>query len=232
MAIDVRKIRVLFFDVLGTVVDEAGSVADEFEQAVHDATGQSGHGKPLAATWLDECTRRLNSIVAGESWAPLEEINRLALATAVEQQGLTVDASALDRLALVTHRLRPWPDAASALRVLSERFTLVALSNATTAILADIGRRGALPWHCVLSSELVRAYKPDPVVYEMALDLLRVEPEQSMLVAAHPWDLRAAAQQGIRTAYVARAGEGTPEPTDVFDVEVDDLAHLARTLID
>ncbi|WP_223838911.1 HAD-IA family hydrolase [Saccharopolyspora pogona] len=80
--------------------------------------------------------------------------------------------------------LRPWPDAAPALRALSGRFTLVALSNATTAMLADIGRRGALPWHCVLSSELVRAYKPGPVVYEMALDLLRVEPEQSMLVAA------------------------------------------------
>ncbi|QIZ38811.1 hypothetical protein [Saccharopolyspora sp. ASAGF58] len=63
-------------------------------------------------------------------------------------------------------------------------FTLAALPNAATAMLADIGRRGALPWYRVLSSELVRAYKPDPVVYEMALDLLRVEPEQSMLVAA------------------------------------------------
>ncbi|WP_190815699.1 haloacid dehalogenase type II [Saccharopolyspora pogona] len=166
------------------------------------------------------------------SRAPLAEINRLALATAVEEQGLTVDASALDRLALVTQRLRPWPDATPALRALSGRFTLVALSNATTAMLAAISRRGTLPWHCVLSSELVRSYKPDPVVYEMALDLLRVEPEQSMLVAAHPWDLRAAAAKGIRTAYVARAGEGTPEPTDAFDVEADDLAHLARTLIE
>ncbi|MGI8312639.1 haloacid dehalogenase type II [Saccharopolyspora hattusasensis] len=232
MAIDVCEIRVLFFDVLGTVVDEAGSAADEFERAVHDATGQSGHGKPLAATWLGECTQRLNSILGGESWAPLEEINRHALATAVEEQGLTVDASALDRLALVTRRLRPWPDAAPALRALSGRFTLAALSNATTAMLAAISRRGALPWHCVLSSELVRSYKPDPAVYAMALDLLRVEPEQSMLVAAHPWDLRAAAAKGIRTAYVARAGEGAPEPTDAFDVEVDDLAHLARTLIE
>ncbi|QIZ37644.1 haloacid dehalogenase type II [Saccharopolyspora sp. ASAGF58] len=232
MAIDVCEIRVLFFDVLGTVVDEAGSAADEFERAVHDATGQSGHGKPLAATWFSECTQRLNSILGGESWAPLEEINRHALATAVEEQGLTVDASALDRLALVTRRLRPWPDAAPALRALSGRFTLAALSNATTAMLAAISRRGALPWHCVLSSELVRSYKPDPVVYAMALDLLRVEPEQSMLVAAHPWDLRAAAAKGIRTAYVARAGEGAPEPTDAFDVEVDDLTHLARTLIE
>ncbi|QIZ33682.1 hypothetical protein [Saccharopolyspora sp. ASAGF58] len=69
MAVDVREIRVLRFDVLGTVVDDAVSAADEFEQAGHHANGQSGHGKPPAATWLDESTRRLNSILAGKSWA-------------------------------------------------------------------------------------------------------------------------------------------------------------------
>jgi hypothetical protein len=38
------------------------------------------------------------------------------------------------------------------------------------------------------------------------------------MVAAHPWDLRAAATHGLRTAYIERAGEGDPDPSDRFDL--------------
>jgi 2-haloacid dehalogenase len=48
------------------------------------------------------------------------------------------------------------------------------------------------------------------------------------MVAAHPWDLRAAARHGLRTAYVARPGAEPPAPDDRFDVRVSDLAELAQ----
>jgi 2-haloacid dehalogenase len=48
------------------------------------------------------------------------------------------------------------------------------------------------------------------------------------MVAAHPWDLRAAARHGLRTAYVARPGADAPEPGDRFDFTVRDLAELAQ----
>jgi hypothetical protein len=51
-----------------------------------------------------------------------------------------------------------------------------------------------------------------------------------MMVAAHPWDLRAAAGHGLRTAYVTRPGEGVPEPGDRFDVRAAGLAELAARL--
>jgi 2-haloacid dehalogenase len=51
-----------------------------------------------------------------------------------------------------------------------------------------------------------------------------------MMVAAHPWDLRAAASHGLRTAYVARPGEGVPGPDDRFDVRAAGLAELADRL--
>jgi 2-haloacid dehalogenase len=50
------------------------------------------------------------------------------------------------------------------------------------------------------------------------------------MVAAHPWDLRAAAAQGLLTAYIQRAGEGAPEPSDTFDLAVPDLTALADRL--
>jgi 2-haloacid dehalogenase len=51
-----------------------------------------------------------------------------------------------------------------------------------------------------------------------------------MLVAAHPWDLRAAAEQGMATAYVARPDAEPPGPDDHFSVEVENLEELAALL--
>ena len=51
-----------------------------------------------------------------------------------------------------------------------------------------------------------------------------------MMVAAHPWDLRSAAGHGMRTAYIARPGEGIPAADDSFDVSAGSLADLAELL--
>jgi 2-haloacid dehalogenase len=51
------------------------------------------------------------------------------------------------------------------------------------------------------------------------------------MVAAHSWDLRAAAAQGLRTAYIQRAGEGEPDPPDAFDLTAPDLAALPARLL-
>jgi 2-haloacid dehalogenase len=68
-------------------------------------------------------------------------------------------------------------------------------------------------------------------VYRFALDRLALDPGRTVMVAAHPWDLRAAADHGLRTAYVQRAGEGAPAPSDTFDLSVPDLAALAARLL-
>ena len=108
---------------------------------------------------------------------------------------------------------------------------MVALSNASLAQLASMSAAGGLAWHGVLSAELTQGYKPDPAVYRMALELLGLDPRRTMMIAAHPWDLRAAAGHGLRTGYIARRGEGIPAPEDRFDVHATDLADLAAQLI-
>jgi 2-haloacid dehalogenase len=98
-------------------------------------------------------------------------------------------------------------------------------------MLADLFSAGGLTWHCVVSGEMMHACKPDPAVYRFALDRLALDPHRVLMVAAHPWDLRAAAAQGMRTAFVDRAGEGVPEPSDTFDFTAPGLADLAALLV-
>jgi 2-haloacid dehalogenase len=229
----------LVFDVLGTVVDEAGSVAAETTRALTAA----GAGPPwpgrVAAEWSRRVEALTGQIAAGQApWRSNDALRRDALREALRsavQDGfspaLASDQSLLEGLALIGHRLRPWPDSPPGLRALAGHFTVVALSNASLAQLASMSAAGGLAWHGVLSAELAQGYKPDPAVYRMALDLLGVDPRHTMMLAAHPWDLRAAAGHGLRTGYIARRGEGSPAPGDHFDVLAADLADLAVQLI-
>jgi 2-haloacid dehalogenase len=184
------------------IFDVVGTVVDA------DATLREEAGERAA-----ELTARLDALIPDEGWRSLEALRR--------------EAYGDERLATIGHRFRPFADSADALRALAARYTVVALSNADLAELADTSAAGGLAWHAVLSAELVRAFKPDPAVYAFALDRLRLDPAQSVMVAAHPWDLRAAARHGLRTAYVGRPHAERPQRDDRFDFEFADLAAIA-----
>jgi 2-haloacid dehalogenase len=224
-------VDVLLFDVLGTVVDETGSMRAALASALEAAGHDPRRSDSLTAAWVARFAELVAAISVDEQWRSTDDLNAEALAD-VLHHGPSLPSAALDQLALVGHRLEPWPDSRAALRRLAGRFTIVALSNGNLSMLTDLFAHAGLRWHGVLSGELVRAYKPQPAVYRLALDRLALDPARTLMVAAHPWDLRGAARQGLRTAYIQRATEGRPEPTDTFDLAVDDLAALATYLID
>ncbi|MEJ7819766.1 MAG: haloacid dehalogenase type II [Rubrobacteraceae bacterium] len=140
-----------------------------------------------------------------------------------------------DHLNHVWHRLEPWSDAVAGLERLKERYITATLSNGNVALLTNMAKRAGLPWDLILSSELVRHYKPDPETYLMVPALLDLRPEQVMMVAAHPNDLRAARDCGLKTAYVLRPLEFGPggeseKPDPTFDVVAEDFLDLAAKL--
>jgi len=222
-------IDTLLFDVLGTVVDEAGSMQAEVAAALGQAD-DSAQAEALAAAWLRRASALVTSICEGSPWRSTDDVNAEALAE-VLRDGPALPEPAVRQLALAGHRLRPFPDAVAALRGLAGRFTIVALSNGNLSLLTDLFAGAGLTWHGVLSGEMVHAYKPDPAVYRFALDRLALDPRRTLMVAAHAWDLRAAAGFGLRTAFIQRAGEDEPEPSDAFDLTVPDLAALAARLL-
>ena len=134
------------------------------------------------------------------------------------------------------HRLSPWPDTVSGLNKLKSKYVIATLSNGNVSLLTHMAKNGGLPWDAVLSAELSGHYKPDPEAYLKAVDLLSLKPEQVMMVAAHPGDLRAAARTGLKTAYVIRPlerGPGRPvnrNPDGEFDYTAEDFNDLARQL--
>ncbi|MGZ5039865.1 MAG: HAD-IA family hydrolase, partial [Usitatibacter sp.] len=136
---------------------------------------------------------------------------------------------------LIWHRLDAWPEVPAALARLKRKFLLAPVSNGNISLMADLARRNGLPWDAILGAEIAGDYKPKPRVYLSAVEALALEPADCIMVAAHSYDLSAAAACGLKTAHVARPdeyGPGTGEaaPKVAVDFAAASLADLALQL--
>lgn len=230
-------IEALTFDVFGTVVDWRGSIVREGAQ-LNETKGFDVDWARFADAWRDEYGPSMDRVRRGElPWTGLDALHRISLDSLLVTFGIDgFTEEEKDDLNRVWHRLDPWPDSAAGLARLRERFIVATLSNGPVALLVDLARHAGLTWDCILSAELARAYKPDPIVYRTAVALLDCAPDEVLMVAAHPSDLRAAQAVGMRAAYVPRPLEWgpdrAPEPytEGEFDLVATDFLNLARQL--
>lgn len=204
---------VLAFDVFGTVVDWYGGIAREVEVLRPEVNGGE-----FAMAWRAGYQPAMRRVMSGElGWTLIDDLHRLILDGLLGQFGLSDLTEAQKRqLNKAWHRLDPWPDVVAGLTRLKSRFTICTLSNGNIGLLTNMARHGGLPWDCILSAEVFRAYKPDPAVYLGAARVFDVAPAEVMLVAAHQDDLAAARACGLQTAYIERPAEfGTAHAKDV-----------------
>lgn len=228
------SVKALVFDTFGTVVDWRTSIAGEIDELAR-RKGVTVDGAKFADAWRAGYAPSMNRVRSGElPWTRLDQLHRMILDPLLVDFGITglaeAEKAALNR---AWHRLRPWPDAVQGLTRLKAKFIIAPLSNGNIALMTNMAKHAGLPWDCILGAELARHYKPDREVYQSAADFLDLPPADVMMVAAHSGDLRAAAQVGLRTAFVARPLEfgpnGKPDlkaatPVDLSAADFNDLA--------
>jgi 2-haloacid dehalogenase len=201
----VRGVKALTFDVFGTVVDWRGSIVREGAVWGREKGLDVDWGK-FADLWRAGYKPSLDRVRRGDlPWTKLDVLHRKLLDGLLEEFriiGLSEEEKAYWNR--VWHRLDPWPDAVEGLTRLKEKFTIATLSNGDFSLLVDIAKHAALPWDAIISSELFRRYKPDRENYLGAADLLGCKPLEVIMVAAHPSDLNAARECGLKTAFVSR----------------------------
>jgi 2-haloacid dehalogenase len=231
------EVAALTFDVFGTVVDWRGSIAREL-RGWFDRRGIERDWDAVAARWRALYQPAMEEVRRGRRpWTRLDDLHRDNLRVVLDEFGLAgLNEPEIEHLNRAWHRLDPWPDAVDGLTRLKRRFILATLSNGNVALLVDMARRAGLPWDAILGAEVARAYKPMPEAYLRTSDLLGLEPNRCMMVAAHNDDLQAAGALGFRTAFVARPTEHGPKQTrdlcaeHAFDVVASDFLDLADRL--
>jgi 2-haloacid dehalogenase len=228
-----NNIKVLAFDVFGTVVDWHGSLVRELDQLIPGIDSNA-----FALSWREGYAPAMQRVKTGElGWTLLDDLHRMILDQVLQHFGVTnLTAQQKYHLNRVWHRLDPWPDSVAGLNRLKSRYTICTLSNGNLGLLANMAKRAGLAWDCIVCAEVFKKYKPDPDTYLGVAKIFDLEPAQVMLVAAHNNDLEAARACGLKTAYIERPLEfGAQAIKDVSpnsdnSMHAKSLIHLAELL--
>lgn len=226
-------VKILAFDVFGTVVDWHQSIMREVQTMPLEVdAGQ------FALAWRDGYAPAMQKVTSGAlGWTSIDTLHRMILDELLATFKVNHLSEAQKRhLNKAWHRLHAWPDTVAGLQRLKSRYTICTLSNGNIGLLTNMAKHAALPWDCILSAEVFRKYKPDPATYLGVARIFDVEPAEVMLVAAHQNDLAHARACGLKTAYIERPLEFGP--TQIKDVlphpentlHASDLVALARML--
>lgn len=177
-------------------------------------------------TWLRTLTGQY-----ADFWKVTED----ALTFALKTLKLELASDKRDQLMQTYLELKVWPDVPAAITALKESGMRMAfLSNFTAkmleAPLKNSGLSGVFEEH--LSTDKVKAYKPDPRAYQMGLDAFRLKREEIAFAAFAGWDVYGAKTFGYPTFWVNRMNAPLEElgaTPDGMGANLGDLANFVKT---
>ena len=232
----IYAIQALFFDVFGTLVDWRTGVARDSERIL-SPLGHALDWPAFADAWRGEYKPAMAEVQQGRvPFAKLDVLHRRNLERILPRFGIErLPEEAMRELNLAWHRLPAWPEVPDALTRLKRRFRLAPVSNGNIALMVDLARCNGFAWDAILGAEIAGDYKPKPRVYLAAAEALDLRPDECMMVAAHSYDLAAAAALGLKTGHIARPdengpGKGERAPSGPVDIAAANLADLADKL--
>jgi 2-haloacid dehalogenase len=215
-----RLIKAVLFDTFGSVVDWRSGVARDV------AAFAKGHRIDLDAVafadaWRAKYEPSMEPVRNGSrGFVPLDQLHLENLHATLSEFSLDAGGFDDDELADLNaawERLDPWEDSVAGLAELGRRVIVGPLSNANLALLLRMALRAKLPWSVIIGSDATRAYKPTIEAYRKMVWMLRLDPGEVMLAAAHNCDLMFAQRAGLGTAFIRR-------PTELGAGQTEDLA--------
>lgn len=212
-----KDVGAFIFDVFGTVVDWRTNVVKEVTElgTKYGVGPEVANWAQFAQEWRNAYMESVLSVGSGTATSAsynIDIVHRQLLDKLVAKPEWAKHTSAWTEedkreLTLAWHRLGGWPDSVQGLTELKKDKIIVSLSNGNMSLLIDMARHAKLPWDAVFSTELFDTFKPNAKAYLETARYIAVPPNKCAMVAAHIWDLRAAAKLGMTTIYVPRPDE-------------------------
>jgi 2-haloacid dehalogenase len=216
-------VRACVFDAYGTLFDFASAA-----RRCRDVLGDSfdrltslWREKQLQYTWLRAAQGR-----HADFWQVTGDALDFSLETLMlDQQGLR------DRLMELYLTLDTFPEVQGVLKELKAAGLKTAiLSNGTPAMLESAVKNARIDslLDAVLSVEEVGVYKPDPRVYQLAVDQLGIPASHISFQSSNAWDAYAASSFGMKVVWCNRYRQRKERLPGTPDQEIETLADLPR----
>lgn len=220
------QVKVVFFDINETLLDLT-SIATSIANALG--------GRPdLVPLWFSNLLHHSVVETLTGQFHSFGEIGVAALKMVAENRNIPMsDELAKQTILKPITQLPPHKDVLEGLKKLKQKgYKLVALSNSSCA-----GLKAQLEYAKLtslfdqqLSVETVQAYKPSAKVYNWAIEQLNTRADETLMVAAHHWDLAGAKAVGMNTAFINRPGKTLYPLGHQPDLLCDDILALATKL--
>lgn len=216
-------IKACLFDAYGTLFDVSAAARTL-------AVEIGPHWQVLADTWR---TKQLNyswlRSLMGGAHVDFWQVTSDALDYAMDEAGLADRADLRSRLLDLYYDLACYPEAPTVLRRLKDAGLVTAiLSNGAPAMLnaacQSSGLAGLIDHQ--LSVEEVGIYKPDPRIYRLAMDHLKLPAPAIAFHSSNGWDIHGGKRAGFFAIWINRSGqpvERLPNPPDVTLTSLNDV---------
>lgn len=216
--------NVLLFDVNETLLD-LHPLNESINNVLLDAEG--------ARLWFSTMLHHSLVMTVAGQYAPFPEIGIATLTMLARNREVILHGDDAKKAISPLLALPAHPDVRPALdRLRQAGYRLATLTNSTSSgVRTQLEHAGLTDcFERQFSVETIRKYKPHTEVYLWAAGEMQAAPDQCMLVAAHGWDVAGASWAGLRTAFVARAGQQQFPLANEADLIVADLTALADKL--
>lgn len=216
-------VRVLAFDVYGTLVDPI-RVWTRLQAYAPERAVQ------IADLWRQKQLEYSFRLTAMGQYQDFEWVTARGLEYALAATGTALTDHQIAGLLAQYDDLETFADVRPGLDALRERgLEMVAFSNGSPrmleAVLTSSGLRERFSQ--VISVHDVRAFKPAPIVYQHLLACVHRSAEQVMLVSSNPFDVIGGRAVGLQAAWVNRSGapfDTIAEPPPLVVGSLDQLA--------
>lgn len=194
-----ERVRAIAFD--GFAIFDATTVIAVAEGIV------PGLGREVVTAWRTQLFQYQWLRTLGHRYVDFEHTAGDALDFVTRSLKLSLTAADRDQIIGAQLSLTPWADARQAIDELRQMgIRLAFLSNMTERMLAEGATRAGFREHFefVLSTDRVRAAKPDPRAYQMAVDAFGLHRSEVAFVAFAGWDAAGASWFGYPTIWLNR----------------------------
>lgn len=212
------------FDAYGTLFDVHSAVRRYSNQIKESgAVSALWRAKQLEYTWLRSLMGR---------YVDFWQVTADALDFALETYGIsdTVIRQDLLQAYMTLSCYSEVPDVLDRLKRKGIRCAI--LSNGSPQMLSSAVKNSGLSefFDAVISVDMISQYKPDPRVYRLAVDELKVEKSKIAFQSSNAWDAAGANAYGFNVVWVNRFKQKPERLNTSVDIELTDLEKLPELL--
>jgi 2-haloacid dehalogenase len=219
------KPEVLVFDVNETLLD-LSALQPYFQTLFGEAA--------VVKEWFSLMLQYSLTVTITERYSDFGTLGRAALQMLAQARKVQLLSEDEERVLRGLTSLPAHPEVPGALDQLKKAgFRMVTLTNSSPSMVRDQLKNSGLEsyFEQSISVDSVQRFKPDRRVYALANEQLKVQANQTCLIAAHAWDVFGAMNAGWTAAFLARPGKVlfplAPKPAMVAP----DLQALANLLM-